>query len=160
MTTQVEKFKDRVNKSTFINKNNERVTKIFNFIDLTAAFSIKVKKKVKVKGTYKHSANKEKDYSLPTIFENTILRASDNSIRRYLNECHPDLQKLIQKQEIDTIKPICGEITIVTKAGLRIVVTTISKSERNVKITYKKQILFNGKTTVVIDKEELPSKVA
>lgn len=133
-----------------INKPTFKLIKIFSSVDLTKAnkkakdtedkHSIVFKtKRAKVSKNYKEE--------LITIHENTSLEVQDGSIQSFINECHPEIKEFIGKNHPKSYSAKCGQLTIITRNSMRIIVTTMGQFNKHVKITDKdKNILFDNIT--------------
>lgn len=155
---EVAKYLAKKEKAKEVVKKKPEFKRIFNFIDLTSVVNkVATIKKVKPKTTtkYKHTSAKELGYVLPTIFETTELQVNPNSIRKFLNECHSDVQTLINKNEFKSIKATCDDLTVITRNNLRIIICALGEYERKITITHKKELLFEGKTVVKFIKEKI-----
>lgn len=162
--SQVKKFNERVVKSRGKNPDAPTIVRRFSFIDLTAAIEAsnqsKPSKNAGSKTRFKMTATKEKNWVIPNPDALTIETMS-GSIRRFINECHPDVQKFINKGEIKSVKAGAGEMTINTKNGMRVVISVEGARTRRIKITQGKKVLFDNSTTVRIEREEkLDNKAA
>lgn len=132
---------------------------IFNKIDLTRAITVASKEKIKKKHerVLKVKVKKSKSYKEveAEITEKTILDANNNSIGSYIEECHPDIRRFIGSNGIGIVTAKCGELTVITRNDLRVVIKTISASSRKVKISDKRgKILFDEITIAKAIKKE------
>lgn len=137
-------------------KVQTKTIKIYSNVDLTKAINIAKKEKPSVKALKVRTIKKSKSYKEEeiTITDSSVLNTQENSIKQYIDECHPNIRKFIDYNPFSSVKANAGQLTIVTKNKLRVVITTIGKFERHVKITDKnKNVLFNEKTSVIIKKE-------
>lgn len=146
-----------INKELNNTEKTKTITKpVFKPIDITLAnkkAKIAVKKETKKNTRFKTTELKKKEIlenvNLITIKEDTNIETSENSIQRYINECHPDIRTFIKTNEIKKVNANCAELTIVTKNNFRVHIKTISDYERKVLITdNKRKVLFNNKTKV------------
>jgi hypothetical protein len=131
--------------------------KIFNKIDLTKAVK-KAKETKELKPVvYKAKVKKSKNYveEPVTIGQTDLLSIEEGSIRKYIDECHPEVKDFIHENHAETITAKCGQLIIVTRNKMRIVITTTGKFQRKVLITDKnKVVLFNDITEVKFKKNK------
>lgn len=136
---------------TQTNQPKPKTIRIFNNIDLTKAIK-KAKEEPQVKkNVIKVKVKKSKSYKEEpvTVFETDILSIQDGSIFKFIGECHPEIRKFIDENHPETITAKCGQLIIVSKNKVRIVISTLGAYKRKVLITdRKKNVLFNDITDV------------
>lgn len=137
---------------------------IFNKIDITKAVNVAkrtkpVKKTEKVKEV---KVSKNYEQGVISIFEDTVIEVADNSIKRFIKECHPDVQSFISHNEASKIVVYAGGLVITTKNGFRIKIHQVGAYRRRVTITDKKRkTLFNDITiaTILKNSPDKPNQV-
>lgn len=101
--------------------------------------------------------NKKKVNSIYEIDPKFILSNNDyNSVRGFLNDCHPDLRKFIDRNEWVKIVGSAGEIAVTTRNKFRITIKSISRNIKSIVIKdNKKNIIFKGNQTAYFNKETI-----
>lgn len=122
-------------------KEEVKVTKLFNKIDLTAVKSkSRTAKPIHNKITkikVKTSKNYEQGKQLISL--ETFLETQPNSVKDYINECHDDIKTFIREQQAHSIKSMAGGLIILTRNKFRIEIKTVSINKRSVQITGPKK---------------------
>ena len=132
----------------------------FSPINITLALKkakATVKKESKKNTKFRPTEKKSKDYfsDYAIVNEHSAIETMDGSIRKYLNECHPDINKFIEENEIKKLVAQCGCLTITTKNDFRVTIKTVSAHQKHVHIVdRKKNILFTGKIQVSFVKQK------
>lgn len=140
----------------------KKTTVIFNKIDLTKAVSVArqtqpIKKKQSVTKT-NVKVSKNYQQGIVTIMEDTVIEVAGNSIKKFIKECHPDVQSFISLNKTSKITVFAGGLIIDTINGFRIKITVVGDYTRRVIITNKKRkTIFNDITVATIIKETVPT---
>lgn len=141
-------------------QTKQKEIRLFNTIDLTKAIKAakEAKPKESLKRVYNIHPKVSKHYREDevTITSDTILALQPGSVKKFIDECHPDVKKFIIENHSASIKSTIDALIIVTRNGFTVRVSTTGINTRLVVITDKKKnILFNGLTTVTIKKEKV-----
>lgn len=109
--------------------------------------------KVKIPVKKKASSLDIKFADVKPVTENFVFNIQENSIKEYLTQCHPDIKKLVADDNIASVKALTHGLVVTTKDKLRISIDTISRFERAISITRKKELLFKGISVVSFVKQ-------
>lgn len=131
------------------NNQNKKTLIIFRKLNLPKVKKETVKKiEVKIPIKKKPTALEKKFEGIQTMPDNFQFGIQENSIKEYLVQCHPDVKKLVDENQITRIKTLTHGLEIDTTSKLRITINTISRTERSIVIYKKRELLFKGKSTV------------
>jgi len=148
--------------TTEINQPQSKVVKvkIFNQIDLTKANKIaKVSKPTeKAKKILKTKVKVSKnyiDYSDELISNDTHIETSPASIRRFIDDSHPDVRKFIFENQIYKLKAEAGILTVTTRNSFKVVIKVHSDNARHITITDpKRNVVFKGISVFTVKKQK------
>lgn len=136
------------------------IKKIFNIIDLTRANNIaKISKpKESLKEVYANKVKTSKNYieTDVTINSDTLLASQPGSVKKFIDECHPDIKKFIMENKPASIKATIGELVVMTRNGFTIRVSTTGLNTRFVTITDRRRnLVFRDETKCIIKHQEV-----
>lgn len=131
----------------------KKPTKIFNIISLdkvnekAAKTAKRPKAAIKVAKIGKLKTNK---VNSPDLYPDlSLMEYSDNSIKGFLNDCHPDVRKFIDVNEWSKITASPGKLVITTRNRFNISIESISRDIKSIVIKdHKKNVLFKDRQQI------------
>lgn len=114
---------------------------------------VEEKKRTLVIPMRKATKYEEKFSHIVPVANDFVFNVQENSIKEYIGTIHPDIRKLVHTENISKVKTLTHGLEIATKAGLRIIVKTISRNERSIEIYEKRNKIFSGKSQCVFVKQ-------
>lgn len=124
---------------------------VFNIIEV---ITVKPNTNKKAK-EYKISKNRrvreieQKYEDIELVSEDFVFEAANDSISKFIKECHPDIQKMITRNNINTVKASPHKLSIKTNNNLFIEISIISKFSRKIIVKDKKRkVLIDTVTNI------------
>jgi hypothetical protein len=123
-------------------KEKPKFKPVFNIIEVITVKQESSKKKPKnyeIKQNRKVREIEQKYEDIEIVSEDFVFESSDNSINKFIKECHPDIQKMITKNNINSVKASSHKLEVKTNNRLFIEISVISKFSRRIIVKDKRR---------------------